>query len=63
MINIHMYILLVIMKCSWCIPLDQLYPFGTDEGDQVLDSSSDRPTITNAGFTFEFDSRQELYVC
>ena len=63
MIGIRISILLVIMKCSWCISLDQLYPFGPDEDDQMLDPSSDRPTFTNADFTFEFNSRQELYVC
>ena len=63
MIGICISILLVIMKCSWCIPLDQLYPFGADEDDQKLDPSSDHPTFTYADFTFDSNSRQELYVC
>ena len=54
---------LLFVKCSWCIPLDQLYPFGTDEGDRVLDSSSDFPIIMNGDFNFDLDLRHEIYVC
>ena len=53
---------LLFVKCSWCIPLDQLYPFGAYEGDQVLDPSSDLPVIINGDFYFDLDLRREIYV-
>ena len=52
---------LLITKCSWCLPLDQLYPFGPNENDQVVDFSSDLPMDTFAN-VFDSTSRQELYV-
>ena len=55
--------ILLIAKCSWCIPLDQLYPFGADEGDKMLDPFSDLPVIIGENFNFDLNSRQELYVC
>jgi len=57
--------LLLIAKCSWCLPLDQFYPFGVDEKDQELkppDHFYAFPVIISENFTFEFSSRRALFV-
>ena len=54
--------LLLIAKCSWCIPLDQFYPFGADENDQELKPSDAFPVIISENFTFEFSPKQALFV-
>ena len=53
---------LLITKCSWCLPLDQLYPFGPDENDRVLNSSSNLPTMDVYTNVFDSTSRQKIYV-
>lgn len=54
--------LLLIAKCSLCIPLDNLYPFGEGVGDQVLDPSSDHSTYAGDDIYFEFNLTRNLYV-
>ena len=53
---------LLITKCSWSLPLNQLYPFGPDENDQVLDSSPDSRSPVFYSLSFDSTSTQELYV-
>ena len=52
---------LLIVKCSWSLPLDQLYPFGPNANDQVLDTSFNSPVFTN-GFNFDTIRRNQIYV-
>jgi len=57
--------LLLIAKCSWCLPLDQFYPFGVDEKDQELkppDPRSPLPEIISENFIFESSARRALFV-
>jgi len=54
--------LLLIAQYSWCIPLDQFYPFGTTEGDQELSNSGFSRFISSPRFSFFGISRSFLYV-
>ena len=55
---------LLIVQCSWCLPLDQFYPFGANNGDQVIDLSDSISEIPVTFSPFRFESKQvsELYV-
>ena len=64
---------LLVAKCSWCLPLDQLYPFGPNANDRVLDTNDPGPAAgLTAAFYFDapevrqdFNSaqlREDLYV-
>lgn len=52
---------LLIAKCSWCLPLDQLYPYGPNENDRVLDSSAYPVSFFNR-FFFDSTIIGEVYV-
>ena len=54
--------LLLLAQYSWCIPLDQFYPFGTTEGDQVLPNSMYSRYISLETFLCFGISRSFLYV-
>jgi len=65
MMNIIIISLLLIAKYSWCIPLDQFYPFGPDVYDQELklsDPFSVFQVDISENFTFELTPRQTLFV-
>ena len=53
---------LLIVKCSWSLPLDQFYPFGPNVSDQVLDTSFNFPRYTSSRFNFDTIWRNQIYV-
>jgi len=54
--------LLLITQYSWCIPLNQFYPFGIAEGDLVLPNSAFSRFISSERFSFFGVSRSFFYV-
>jgi len=42
--------LFLIIQFSWCIPLNQFYPFGINEGDQLFASNTFNPRFPRSIF-------------
>jgi len=53
----------LVVQCCWCVPLDEFFPFGVDEGDLAVSPANGFAShVLSEDFIFYDEARRILHV-